>query len=70
MSEHSNSESREPRLIDDPITTHIEAEYRKVETNVARNMARGNWDRADRWAQWLWAISEAAQGVVWEREDA
>jgi hypothetical protein len=60
----------EGRYIDDPITTHVTAEYRKAEQRVVYNVAQGNWDRAGRWAQWLWAISEAAQGVVWEREDA
>ena len=58
------------RYIDDPISSHICNEAKTPEQRVAYNVAQGNWDRAERWAQALWAITQAAQDVVWQREDA
>jgi hypothetical protein len=58
------------RYIDDPITTNLERYFNQVAANVVRNMTSGNWERADRWADLLWAITAAAQGVLWDSEGA
>jgi hypothetical protein len=57
------------RYIDDPVTANVERYFRSVADNVVRNITSGNWDRATRWAELLWAITAAAQGVLWESED-
>jgi hypothetical protein len=56
--------------IDDPISSHIENEYLKIEQRVSYNMAQGDWDRAERWAQYLWAFRALTDDVCWQREDA
>lgn len=61
----------ERRYVDDPISTNVRNYFHQIEKNVTRNMMSGNWERAERWADLLWAVAEAADRVIWtEAADA
>jgi len=58
------------RYVDDPVSTNLERYFKQIADNVVRNMTAGNWDRAARWAELLWAITLTAQGVLWTEDRA